>query len=140
MNVVEHADHKRLWAAALVLSLLVFTGCARMSAPPLEVLASVDAVDEAIKGPGLVFVGFCQHDCSMCKTMKPHVEELVRDYGTRIRFVTLYVDSHKEAIMRYKVFKTPDQRLYRDGKLIKCWTGFNHTHDMMKVLDSALSN
>jgi thiol-disulfide isomerase/thioredoxin len=97
--------------AAVVLSLLLFFGLQQQtSKPSLSALAkSATPLDTALMNGKPSLVEFYANWCTSCQAMAGDMTTLKEEYGDRVNFVMLNVDSSKwlPEVMRYKVDGIP---------------------------------
>ncbi len=86
--------------------------------------ATPDAANEDMTTP--VFVFFYADWCSVCKTMRPQVDQLKTQYSDRIRFIDVNVDEPegKQAAATYRVWAIPFFVLVKPtGEVAGQWVG-----------------
>lgn len=76
-----------------------------------------DNFDELVKsGDGLVLVDFFSDGCVPCKALVPHIEELEKVYGDRIKFYKFNTTKARRLAIREKVLGLPTITIYENGE------------------------
>lgn len=70
---------------------------------------------EVLEGKGLILVDFWSNKCEICKELLPHIEELSKKYGDKIKFTKLDVVGAMTIARKQKVFGVPTIYIYKDG-------------------------
>lgn len=78
---------------------------------------SGEDLESAIEENSLVVVDFWADWCAPCKMIEPIMEELAEEYGDKVFFGKLNVDSEQEAAMEYQVSSIPAVLFFKDGEL-----------------------
>ena len=85
---------------------------------------------------GLVLVKFGADWCGPCRRVVPELEQLAAD-NIGLTVLTVDVDREKHLAERYHVGAIPRMILFRDGKQLESWTGFQSARDMQLTVDGA---
>lgn len=75
-------------------------------------------------GKGLNLVYFWGPQCSVCKILKPVIEELDKEIDDQINIVSFNLAGNLKTSIRYKIMSVPVLAIFRDGKLIDKLNGF----------------
>jgi len=113
--------HLMAWAAlAMCLGLLL--GCSvspttpQTSAgnPPNLDLASIP-LEQALSSGKPTLAEFGRGTCVPCKAMKPILQELALEYGSKLNVVIVEVDKQRELTYQYKIMAIPTQIFFNKG-------------------------
>ncbi len=82
------------------------------------------AVDEEIASSNVpVLVELGAEWCPPCRAMEPVLEALAKEYGDRLRIVTVDADEEPELVLRFGVRGLPTFLVFRDGQLAERLVG-----------------
>lgn len=73
---------------------------------------------EVLKADGHVLVDFWSPTCEPCKALMPHVHELEKTYGDKIKFSSLDITKARRLAIGQKVLGLPVIAIYKDGERI----------------------
>ena len=71
--------------------------------------------EEVLEGKGLVLVDFWSDKCEACKALLPHVEELSKEFGDKIKFTKFNTIGAMMVARKQKVMGLPTVTIYKDG-------------------------
>lgn len=74
--------------------------------------------EEVLKAEGYVLVDFWSPSCEPCKALLPHVEEMEKTYGDKIKFTGLDVSKARRVAIGQKVMGLPVIAIYKDGEKV----------------------
>ncbi|MBE6081623.1 MULTISPECIES: thioredoxin TrxA [Tissierellales] len=74
--------------------------------------------EEVLKSKGYALVDFWSQGCEPCKALKPHVEEMEKTYGDKIKFCELDITKARRVAIGQKVLGLPVIAIYKDGEKI----------------------
>lgn len=80
---------------------------------------------DVLKSKKPVLVDFWADWCGPCKMIAPHVDELAKAYGDKIKFAKLDVDRNPIMSQRYQVRSIPTFILFEGGQPAQTITGAN---------------
>lgn len=94
-------------------------------------------LDNSIKGP--VLVNFWSRKAGPCLRQYPVLDKLIHHYAGRLLLIN--VDTETEILLtkEYGVTSVPTLKLFRDGKVIKTWHGYQSEKELTKILDIHVS-
>lgn len=72
---------------------------------------------------GLTLVDFWAVWCGPCRMIAPIMEQLARDYGGRVQFAKLDVDSNQQTAVKYSIRSIPSILFFKDGKHVDTVVG-----------------
>lgn len=73
---------------------------------------------EVLKADGYVLVDFWSPTCEPCKALMPHVHELEKTHGDKIKFSSLDITKARRLAIGQKVLGLPVVAIYKDGERI----------------------
>jgi thioredoxin 1 len=80
-------------------------------------------------------VDFWAEWCAPCKTIGPIVEELAREYQSKVRIGKLNVDENPKTATQFSIRGIPTLLLFKDGKVINQMVGVKSKIEIQKNLD-----
>lgn len=81
--------------------------------------ATVDTFQTQVHEAALpVLVDFSAPWCAPCKRLEPLLEQLSRDWESKVTFVKVNVDESPELAMKYQVMSVPTVIMFHEGKEI----------------------
>lgn len=92
--------------------------------------------EEVINSQGVVLIDWWASWCGPCR-MYAHTFEKVAKSNDGVKFAKLDVDDNHALAMEYKVSAIPATMMFKDGKLIKTWSGVVQSEVLQKAIDSA---
>lgn len=75
--------------------------------------------EEVLKADGYVLVDFWSQGCEPCKALKPHIEEMEKEYGDKIKFCELDITKARRLAIAQKVLGLPVIAIYKDGEKVE---------------------
>ena len=73
---------------------------------------------EVLDAKGYVLVDFWSPSCEPCKALMPHVKELEKLYGDKIKFTALDTSKARRLAIGQGVLGLPTISIYKDGEKI----------------------
>ncbi len=142
-------DRWRWFAAALVGSLAVASGCVQDPEPAatsdagsgrvLQV-ADEDFQRQVLENPALVMLDVWAPWCKPCRELNPIVEELSASYQGRVVFAKLNLDDNPRTAKAYQIQGVPTLLFFRSGRLVERIEGLGPKSELVQKLDSLLSS
>jgi thioredoxin 1 len=87
------------------------------------VVTDSDFADVIEGGEGLTVVDFWAEWCGPCRMVAPVMEQLAREYGTRLRVAKVDVDENQGIAMRFNIRSIPSILFFKDGKHVDTVVG-----------------
>jgi thioredoxin 1 len=75
--------------------------------------------EEVIQSDLPVLVDFWAPGCRPCRTVRPAVEEVAREYGSRMKVEKLNVAENLQVSSAFGIRSLPTLILFKDGKAVK---------------------
>jgi thiol-disulfide isomerase/thioredoxin len=126
-------------ACAVVLGVLMTlgtVGASQSSNAESTKYASTDAVkSELAQAQGELLVTFKSETCSICRQMKPAMDELAAVYASKIRLVNVSTKDSNALAKEYNVDDLPCSVLFHNGKEVARRAGLASKEEMQAWLD-----
>ena len=94
---------------------------------------------EVVQSDTPVLVDFWAEWCGPCKMIAPIVEELAEEFGDKIKFTKLDVDTHPQSAMNFGIRGIPTLLIFNGGKPVETVVGAVPKSVLKKKLDAALA-
>ncbi|NLJ99566.1 MAG: thioredoxin [Tissierellia bacterium] len=75
--------------------------------------------DEVTNAEGYVLVDYWGPTCEPCKALMPHIEEMEKTYGDKIKFTSLDITKARRLAIGQKVMGLPAIIIYKDGEEVE---------------------
>ena len=79
---------------------------------------------EVLRSPIPVLVDFSAEWCGPCKRLEPIVEEIAREFSSRVRVAHLDIDKAQNTAVRYGIMSVPTILILKDGKVLDQLLGY----------------
>lgn len=87
----------------------------------------------------LSLVDYFGTTCEPCKALLPHIEELEKEYGQKLKFYKLNTTNARRLAIQEKILGLPTVCIYKDGAKFKEVTKEGATKESIKaMIDSSL--
>ncbi|NLD70981.1 MAG: thioredoxin TrxA [Limnobacter sp.] len=93
---------------------------------------------EVLKSDAPVLVDYWAEWCGPCKMIAPILDEVARDYGSKLRVVKVNVDENQSVPSKYGIRGIPTLMLFRDGEVVETKVGALSKSQLTQLLDSHL--
>jgi thioredoxin 1 len=87
---------------------------------------------------GITLVDFNAPWCAPCHMQKPVLEQLAKQRAGKITFAEINVDENRQAAMKFGIMSIPTIIIFKDGKEIQRYVGFQSANDLSIAIDKAL--
>ena len=94
---------------------------------------------EVVQSDTPVVVDFWAEWCGPCKMIAPIVEELAEEFGDKIKFTKLDVDTNPQSAMNFGIRGIPTLLIFNGGKPVETVVGAVPKSVLKKKLDAALA-
>jgi putative thioredoxin len=91
-------------------------------------------LDNSDKGP--VLVNFWSRKAGPCLRQYPILDKLIHQYDGRLLLVNVDTENEVALTREYGITSIPTMKLFRDGKVVETWHGFQSEPDLIKILDN----
>ena len=88
---------------------------------------------DVLKSSTPVLVDFWATWCGPCKALAPKLDEIAKEYGTKLRVAKVDIDQNRETPSTYGVRGVPTLVLFKDGQVIDQIVG-NHPKENITAL------
>jgi len=138
-----------IFAAGLTLALLAYVSLVHVEAPHqgtnLEALSAIVPDDhwyqeEVLNSPGPVLVDFTATWCGYCKQLALILKDIEKEYGHRIRIVSVDVDKHPEVASALQVTGLPTLMVVKDKKIVAYEPGMMRYETIEKMIQPHLGH
>ncbi len=93
---------------------------------------------EVLKSPVPVVVDYWASWCGPCRIFSPIIEEVSKQYGTKVKFGKLNTDENTDIASRYNIMSIPTVLLYEKGEVKAMSVGALPKDSFKKWLDKNL--
>ena len=83
-------------------------------------------------------VDFWAEWCAPCKSIAPVVEELAKEYQSKVKIGKLNVDENPKTATQYGIRGIPTLLLFKEGKVVQQVVGIKSKTEIQKALDSII--
>lgn len=90
-------------------------------------------LDNSIKGP--VLVNFWSRKAGPCLRQYPILDKLIHHYAGRLLLVNINTESEIILTKEYGITSVPTMKLFRDGRVVESWHGYQTETDLTRTLD-----
>ena len=88
---------------------------------------------DVLKSSTPVLVDFWATWCGPCKALAPKLDEIAKEYGSKLRVAKVDIDQNRETPSTYGVRGVPTLVLFKDGQVIDQIVG-NHPKENITAL------
>jgi len=85
-----------------------------------------------------VLVDFWAPWCGPCKMIAPIIDEIAREYETKIKVGKMNTDQNLEIAGKYQITSIPTIIIFKNGKPAERIVGFRSKNDLKKVIDNVM--
>jgi thioredoxin 1 len=85
-----------------------------------------------------VVVDFWAPWCGPCKMIAPIIDEIAREYETKIKVGKMNTDQNLEIAGKYQITSIPTIIIFKNGKPAERIVGFRSKNDLKKVIDNVI--
>lgn len=88
---------------------------------------------------GPVLVNFWSKKAGPCLRQYPVLDKMIHHYAGRVLLVNIDTESDLVIPREYGITSVPTLKLFRNGKVVETWHGYQSEEDLTKILDSYVS-
>jgi len=96
--------------------------------------------EEVLKNKTPVLVDFWAPWCGPCQIVSPIIEELAKEYESKIKVGKLNVDENNQTASKYTVMSIPTIMIFKNGKPVKTMVGAQGKEKYKKEIEEALAS
>ena len=85
-----------------------------------------------------VVVDFWAPWCGPCQAVTPVLDELAKEYGSKIKITKVNVDEEATLAQKYNVVSIPTLIVFKDSREVERQIGFNGKEALVKIINQAL--
>lgn len=93
---------------------------------------------EVLKSGVPVLVDFYADWCGPCKMMSPVIDELVAEFGEKVKIGKLNVDENNNSARTYRVMSIPTMLIFVDGQVVDTVMGAVPKQVLVEKLNAVL--
>lgn len=86
----------------------------------------------------IVIIDFYAPWCGPCKRLSPMLEELEKEYGSKIKVVKINVDDNADLSNQFRIESIPLVFFYRNGKMANQIMGLPQKHELKMAIETLL--
>ena len=102
-------------------------------------VSDTDFSENVLQSSTPTLVDFWAEWCGPCKMIAPIVEELAEEFGDKIKFTKLDVDTNPQSAMNFGIRGIPTLLIFNGGKPVETVVGAVPKSVLKKKLDAALA-
>lgn len=95
---------------------------------------------EVLKAELPVLVDFFATWCGPCQVTGPIIEELAKEYESKVKIGKLNVDENQQSAVKYGIMSIPTVLIFKNGQEIKREVGFVGKEGYVKILSEVLGS
>ncbi len=96
--------------------------------------------EEVLKNKTPVLVDFWAPWCGPCQIVSPIIEELAKEYESKIKVGKLNVDENNQTASKYTVMSIPTIMIFKNGEPVKTMVGAQGKEKYKKEIEEALAS
>lgn len=94
---------------------------------------------DVLKSPKPVLVDYWAEWCGPCRQVAPVLEEIAKEYASKIDIVKLNVDENPEVVRTYGIMNIPTLTVFKDGQVVKEIVGAKPKSALLRELEDFLA-
>ena len=94
--------------------------------------------EEVLNSSVPVLIDYWAEWCGPCKMIAPILDELVEEYGEKIKIVKLNIDENPETPPKYNIRSIPTLMIFKDGNVEATKVGAVSRSQLAAFIDSSL--
>ncbi|OAB38705.1 hypothetical protein PMSD_06735 [Paenibacillus macquariensis subsp. defensor] len=102
----------------------------------------IDSTGESFKsdiGNNLNLVYFWGPQCSVCRTLKPIIEQLDQEIGEQLNIVSFNLAGNLKTSIKYRIMSVPVLMIFKDGKPVEKLNGFHSKEELHTLVNKYLA-
>lgn len=105
-----------------------------------EVLIISDQIFDKTISKGIVMVDFWATWCAPCRTQGPIIEEIAKEMNGKVTVCKMDIDKNPTTPRKFQVEYIPTIIIFKNGKMVEKFVGFNNKATLMASLKKALKS
>lgn len=101
-------------------------------------LSDSEFEQQVLQSKQLVLVDFWAPWCGPCQMIAPILEELSKEYDSRLKICKINVNEHREVAAKYQILSIPSLLFLKGGKVESQIVGVRSASDIKRAIDSLL--
>ena len=93
---------------------------------------------DVLKSSKPVLVDYWAEWCGPCRQVAPVLEEIAKEYASKIDIVKLNVDENPEVVRTYGIMNIPTLTVFKDGQVVKEIVGAKPKSALLRELEDFL--
>ncbi|HEX6931837.1 MAG TPA: thioredoxin [Streptosporangiaceae bacterium] len=94
---------------------------------------------DVLKSSRPVLVDYWAEWCGPCRQVAPVLEEIAKEYSSKIDIVKLNVDENPEVVRTYGIMNIPTLTVFKDGQVVKEIVGAKPKSALLRELEDFLA-
>ena len=111
-----------------------------MSSEAIKHISDASFETDVLKSGTPVLVDYWAEWCGPCKAIAPILEEVAKDYGTRLQVAKMNVDDNRDVPAQFGIRGIPTLMLFKDGQLAATKVGALSKSQLTSFLEGHLGS
>jgi thioredoxin 1 len=94
---------------------------------------------DVLKSSKPVLVDYWAEWCGPCRQVGPVLEEIAKEYASKIEIVKLNVDENPEVVRTYGIMNIPTLTVFKDGQVVREIVGAKPKSALLRELEDFLA-
>jgi thioredoxin 1 len=104
-----------------------------------QVVTDANFETEVLKADLPVLVDFYADWCGPCRSMAPIVDEITKEYDSKLKVCKLNIDDNPESAGKYGVMSIPTFIIFQKGEVVEQIVGGKSKEDFKQFIDKQLN-